>query len=101
MVLTHIEPISLAKVYAVVYGLMGLLIGLPAGCFFALVGSQVSDAGPLAGVGFAAVIIYPIMFAIMGFIGGLIFAFIYNLVAGWVGGVEVEFDGMMAHGDIL
>ena len=101
MVLTHIEPISLAKVYAVLYGIMGLLIGLPVGCIATFVGSQVSDAGPLAGVGFAAIIIYPVMFAIIGFIGGIISAFLYNIVAGWVGGVEVEFDGMMGHDDIL
>lgn len=54
----------------------------------------------MAGLGFAAVIIYPIMFAVIGIIGGLIYAFVYNLVSGWVGGIEMEFDGMDG-GDIL
>lgn len=30
----------------------------------------------------------PIIYAVVGFIGGVIAAFIYNLVAKWTGGVE-------------
>lgn len=95
MVLTRIEPMSLAKIYAVIYAVIGLLIGLPAGCFFTMMGSalnQYGDAPPMAGLGFAVVIIYPIMAAVAGFIGGLIMAFVYNLVADKIGGVELEFD---------
>jgi len=34
----------------------------------------------------------PITFAIPGFIVGAIGAFIYNLVAGWIGGIEMDFE---------
>lgn len=39
-------------------------------------------------------VIYVVFAAISGGIGGIVVAFAYNLVAGWVGGLEVELDGM-------
>ena len=33
-------------------------------------------------------IVFPIMYAVLGFIFGVIGAAIYNLVAGWTGGIE-------------
>lgn len=43
-----------------------------------------------AGLGFLGLLILPVIYAIIGFIVGAIAAFIYNLVAGWVGGIELE-----------
>jgi uncharacterized membrane protein len=37
-----------------------------------------------------AIIIAPICYAILGFIGGLIGAVVYNFAAGMIGGIEVE-----------
>jgi hypothetical protein len=34
----------------------------------------------------------PIFYGAMGFILGVIGAFIYNLIARWVGGIEVEVE---------
>jgi hypothetical protein len=34
------------------------------------------------------VIFLPIIYAVLGFIGGVIAAFVYNLVAKWTGGIE-------------
>jgi hypothetical protein len=42
------------------------------------------------GIGFA--VFAPILYAAMGFLTGVIGAFVYNLVAGWVGGIEVEVE---------
>ena len=42
------------------------------------------------GVGFA--IFAPIMYGVMGFLVGVIGAFLYNVVAKWVGGIEVEVE---------
>ncbi len=104
MVLTRIEPMSMAKIYAVIGAFYGLLIGVPFACIASMVGSQLSqfsDGGAaVGGLGLAAIIIYPIGGALCGFIGGLIGALIYNLVAGWVGGIEIEFEGMES-GEIL
>ena len=34
----------------------------------------------------------PVLYAVFGLIGGAIGAALYNLVAGWVGGLEVELE---------
>jgi len=41
-------------------------------------------------LGIGGVIYLIITWAIMGFIFGAIFAFMYNLIAKWTGGVDIE-----------
>jgi hypothetical protein len=41
---------------------------------------------------FGALIGMPLIGAISGFIAGIIGAFLYNLAAGWIGGIEVDFE---------
>ncbi len=93
MILKRIGPMSCAKVSAI----LNALIGLIAGFFFSLfglIGTAMGGAdgamGALFGVG--AIIFMPILYAVFGFIGGLIGAAIYNLVVNWVGGIEMDFD---------
>lgn len=43
------------------------------------------------GVG-AAIIVVPIFYSVLGFILVALSCWIYNLVAGWVGGIEVEVE---------
>jgi len=84
---------------AVVYGCMGLIF-LP---FFALAGmlgafaqhAQPNQAAPAALVGGLLLgmgIFFPIIYAAMGFILGVVSAALYNLVARWIGGFEVEVE---------
>lgn len=107
MILRRIEPMSLAKVYAVIYAVIGLLFGLPMACLSAMMGSMVGssdygDAGAaFGGFGLASIIVIPLFAAVAGFIGGLVTAFIYNLVADRVGGVELEFEGDFGQQEIL
>lgn len=97
MVLKSVGVMSCGKMGGTLYGLLGLLMG----GIFALVstlglalgqGSSSSGApawiGAFFGVG--SVILFPILYGIMGFIGGLITAVLYNLLAGFVGGIEME-----------
>lgn len=75
------------------YGIMGLLF-LPVFLLFSLVGSQMPThqrVGMMAfGVGFA--IFMPVLYAVMGFVFGALGAVIYNVIAKWVGGIEVEVE---------
>ena len=82
--------------YAKIAGALGAVIGFIIGLILALVGTAMMAAFPNAPgglslfVGVVAIIVVPIVYGIIGFIGGAIVAFLYNLVAGWIGGVEIE-----------
>ena len=93
----RIDPISTGSVMGGLYALIGLLIG---GMFslMALLGATVSvGEGEVAAAGFitgiGALILIPIFYGFLGFIGGLIGALIYNFVAGVVGGIRVDLEG--------
>ncbi len=88
-----INPVQLGVVSGVMYALMGLLIALLMMPFLALmaaVGANHSNF-PAAGMfgGVVGLLIVPILYGVLGFIGGIISALIYNLVASWTGGIEV------------
>lgn len=91
--------ISCAKVCALVMTIIGFLAGIFA-AFFSLGPCHTTDniscliqLCPFhSEMGFWAIIIFPVSYAIMGFVAGLLGAYIYNLVAGWVGGIEIELE---------
>lgn len=85
----RIAPLQAAKIAAVLYGVIGLIF-FP---FFLLI-SRLSPGGssPWAGMGMGLAIVLPLLYAAFGFVGTLIAAALYNAVAGWVGGIEVEVE---------
>jgi len=87
--------LSMAKFHALLFAILGLLLGLfiaTLGPLFSAASAVTGQSFPFAGLGFLAIIILPIMYGIMGFVGGAIGAVIYNLIARWIGGIEVEFE---------
>lgn len=100
MVLKSIGVLSCGKVLGILYALLGLLIGLPI-AFFSLIGAVASTGSAQSGsdglifetlFGVGAVIFLPILYGIIGFAGGLISAFLYNLKVRFVGGIELEVE---------
>jgi hypothetical protein len=88
--------LSVGKIMGLTYALIGLIAGALFS-LFAIMGSAISAAAAdssagLAGMlfGAGAIIMFPIFYGILGFIGGLLTAAIYNLVAGFTGGIEME-----------
>ncbi len=90
--LKRVGPGSAFKVGITVYGLMGLIIGI----LFALLSMLGGALAPpeLGGFkflfGIGAIIFMPLCYGIIGGIFAVLGAVIYNLVAGWVGGLEVD-----------
>ena len=82
-----IGVLSLAKILGLLYAIFGLIIGALF-ALFPLIGFSADETGAFFGT--ASIILFPILYGIMGFIGGLITAFFYNLIAGKIGGLEVE-----------
>ncbi len=94
MIVRRIGPVSLAKVSGALYALMGLIFGACISVFSVVGGAlapEGSDAGMIGMVfGTAAIVILPIFYGVLGFVMSLLMAALYNLAAGWVGGIELE-----------
>ena len=96
--------LSVAKMYAVIMLVISLLISVPYGLFiiiFSLTGaSSIGGQGGLVlgggGVVFGLLFMVglPILYGVIGFIGGAIGALLYNLFAGFVGGIEIEVENV-------
>ena len=102
MRLNRIGVGSAAKISGALYGAMGLIFG---GIFalFALVGAGFAGmaaeqgeaipafVGPLFGVG--AIVLFPLLYGVMGVVTGAVGAALYNLFARMIGGLELELAG--------
>lgn len=77
-------PAQAAKVLGILYAIMGLIF-VP---IFLLVALFDPDGTGAFGVGFA--IVLPVFYGVVGAIAVAIGCMLYNLVAGWVGGIEIE-----------
>jgi hypothetical protein len=98
MVLKKVGVLSCGKVLGTLYALLGLLIGAVVS-IVAIVGAAIGSASgesPQAFLGLlfgiAAIVAMPLLYGGMGFVGGLISAALYNIIAGFVGGLEVELE---------
>ena len=92
MILKKVGVMSVAKIFGVVLAIIGLIEGILFAAFGTMIGSitGATSAAMFGGFGFVAIIIFPIISAISGFIGGAIGAALYNLVASKIGGIEIE-----------
>lgn len=76
----RVSPFQTAKVSAILY----FLISIPMVAFMAI--SFAFSPAPQPEIGF--LILFPILYLVLGFIFTAIGAWVYNLAAGWVGGIE-------------
>lgn len=104
MTIRRFGVLSVAKMYGLLMFLFGLIIGVLYGLFFIIFGAAMSAMGPsrdaTAGgvssvvLGIGMMIGVPIFYGILGFVMGIIGALIYNAVAGIIGGVKFELEGV-------
>jgi hypothetical protein len=86
-----VSVISFARIMGILYGIMGLLF-LPMFLIMSAVSgfSGQKDAAFGAGIGLVFALIMPVIYGVMGFVMGALMAWIYNLVAGRWGGIELD-----------
>lgn len=91
------NPVQTAIVVAVIYLFISAIFILPF-AFFAGTMSEEMDM-PMGGMfSGLALIGLPFMYSILGFIVTLVGCAIYNLVAGWTGGIEIELEDLQGGG---
>jgi len=94
MIVTRIGPMSVARIAGVLYALMGLVFG--GFVSLASIGGAMTGAGASNGLGgmmmfgAAAVFMFPIIYGFFGFLMTLVGAALYNVLAGVLGGIEVD-----------
>lgn len=93
-VIKKVDPLSVAKmsaILAIIIGLVPMIIMFIVGLVF---GSIASGFGMFDYYSFQYIflplIIGPIIAIIVGFVGGLIYAWLYNLIADKFGGIKME-----------
>lgn len=89
MQIKRIGPKSLGRLLALIYAILGFIGGL----FFCLTALFTQTQAGAVAFALAAVIVFPALYAVMGFVSGALFAWIYNIVAKRVGGIEIELSG--------
>lgn len=89
----RVSPLQAGKLLGILYGGLGLLF-IPFMLLASLGMAHVPEAqrGPFMFGGVAFALAAPVLYGVMGFIGGVISAALYNLAARWVGGLEVEVE---------
>jgi hypothetical protein len=80
---------------ALAFGGMSAAFGLVIGVFVSIMSAGLSSLAGGHGMvsvffGIGGIIVLPLMYGIGGFIGGLISAFVYNIVANFIGGVRIK-----------
>ena len=88
--------LSTAQIISIFYAIFGLFNGIA-------MALQVSNPTlsasmdptilePLSSLGWWLVLIFPIVFALIGFLGGLVISLLYNLIAKFTGGIKVKLE---------
>ena len=97
--LRSVGAVSCAKVFAVMYGFVGILIGAVFSLVFLFTGMAAGSDGLPGGMqspvlslflGVGSILFFPICYALLGALGGLIMSGLYNLIAKYTGGIEIE-----------
>jgi hypothetical protein len=103
MTIRRFSVFSVAKIYGLIFFVVGLLIGLVYGLSVMLFGAAFAamapsnDGATFGGVGSVVIgllvlIFFPIVYSVAGFIGGTISALVYNMAAGVAGGIRFELE---------
>lgn len=80
--------IQTAKLVGAVYFFVSAVMLIPIALIAMATGNKMMGL-PLEGI---LVVLLPIMYGILGFIGAALFCIIYNFVASKIGGIELELE---------
>lgn len=81
-----IDPFRAAKLIAMLYAFLGVIVFV---CMLFVV--LFRSGGPTL-PSLTGAFIFPVFYGVAGYVGGLIGAYLYNLVAGWTGGMLLTLE---------
>lgn len=86
-----IDGKSLARLCGVLYAILGFIMGIFVS-LAALFSGNNSSGFMSAVFGIGGIILLPILYGLMGLVGGYISAWAYNFMAKKVGGIQIEVE---------
>ena len=87
----RIGVLSFGKINGVIGAVFGLIVGIFFSLIFSFIPMTPEGADfPSLMFGTLSIVFLPIMYGLIGFLFGILFAFIYNIVVKWTGGLEIE-----------
>jgi hypothetical protein len=97
MIVKRVGALSVGKIWGAIYGLFGLVLGVCISLYWLLQGLRdgtirdaFNDFSLWSVYGIGAVVLLPLLYALIGMIAGLIVAVLYNWSAKIIGGIEIE-----------
>ena len=105
MTIRRFGVMSVAKVYGLLTFIFGLIFGVIYGLFLILFGAAMTAASSeginaaaggvsTVALGLGIMIGLPVFYGILGFVMGAISALVYNILAGMVGGIKFDLEGV-------
>ena len=95
----HFDVLSVASIGALIYAGVALVLALVLFLFSSMIGAMIGHIGmpmpyvfPVMMMGPALIVIFPIFYGIFAFVALAIIAALYNLFAGWTGGLLVRLE---------
>jgi len=85
--IVKLSVLQTGKLLAALYGFIALVM-LPF-MFIIMLANPEEGAGPMVGM-LVMLLLYPLM----GFVGGILMAALYNLASKWVGGLEMSVEAV-------
>jgi hypothetical protein len=94
MVIRRFNPVSCARIAGVLYAVMGIFFGAAVSLFSTFGAFTPPDGGSRLPFffGAAAIVVLPIFYGCLGFVTALVGATLYNILAGRVGGIELDLE---------
>jgi hypothetical protein len=101
----HLDVSSVVKISFLIYAVMGVVVGVVYVFIVLLVGGIVGDEAlggsgvfglAATGLGLLLVPILALVYGLIGAIGGVILAVVYNILARTIGGVKIALKGEVA-----
>ena len=89
--LRRVGVLQAAKMSGMLCFFLGVVI---AGIMFLVSMAMPSSSwsGMAGAMGMGMLIFLPVIYAVIAFVFGAVYAWLYNLVAGWVGGLELDLE---------
>ena len=88
--IVRIPPWAAARVLGVIYLILGIV-------FLPFVFVPILVAGEQAPFGIAFVVVMPLVYGALGFLGSAFFCWLYNMVSRRMGGIEIELAAESHH----